>query len=191
MKKQHLLIFASVLIVLFAVALLAQNKPVDPYGKADKAEVVVRQVKPNHFVFELGWENDEKLAAMTFPLIIKGKSFKMHYDSVSWKGRAEYFAVKSVHPVDSLQQVLVGLLADINGNNPPLIEGKGILAKLYFTAEPATKKAVIDVCEIMVDTTTVEPSNTLYAVIPDGTGTVHPSYTVVKMSAAGQPTTCK
>jgi hypothetical protein len=190
MKKQHFLIIASALIALFAVALLAQNKPRDPYGKADKAEVIVRQMKPNHFVFELGWDNDEKLAALTFPLIIKGKNFKMHYDSVSWKGRVEYFAVKSVHPVDSLQQVLVGLLADINGSNPPLGEGKGTFAKLYFTAEPGAKRT-IDICEIIVDTTTIEPSNSLYAVIPDGTGSVHPTYSVVKMSATGQPAVCK
>jgi hypothetical protein len=190
MKKQHFLIFASVLIVLFTVTLLAQNKPKDPYGKADKVEVTVRQVKPNHFVFELGWDNDEKLAAMTFPLIVKGKSFKMHYDSVSWKGRAEYFAVKSVHPVDSLQQVLIGLLADINGSNPPLAEGKTALAKLYFTVDPGTKRA-IDICEIMVDTTMIEPSNTLYGVITDGSGAIHPAYGVVRMSATGQPTTCK
>ena len=190
MKKQHFLIFASVLIVLFTVALLAQNKPKDPYGKADKAEVTVRQVKPNHFVFELGWDNDEKLAALTFPLIIRGKNFKMRYDSVSWKGRAEYFAVKSVHPVDSLQQVLVGLLADISGTTPPLSEGKGTLAKLYFTADPGTKRAV-DVCEIMVDTTSIGPSNTLYGVIPDGTGSIHPAYSVVKMSATGQLVPCK
>jgi hypothetical protein len=191
MKKQNFLIFASVLIVLFTVTLLAQNKPKDPYGKADKAEVIVHQVKPNHFVFELAWDNDEKLAAMTFPLIVKGKTFKMHYDSVSWKGRAEYFAVKSVLPVDSLQQVQVGLLADIDGSKSPLGEGKGTLAKLYFTVDSGTKRA-IDVCEITVDTTTMGASNnTLFAVIPDGTGGVHPAYSVVRLSAAGQPAVCK
>jgi len=191
MKKQHFLIFGLALIVLFAVTLLAENKPNDPYGKADKAEVIVRQVKPNHFVFELGWDNDEKLAAMTYPLIVKGKGFKMHYDSVSWKGRAEYFAVKSVLPIDSLQQVLVGLLADINGSTPPLGEGKGTLAKLYFTVDAGAKKAV-DICEIIVDTTTIGASNnTLYGVIPDGTGGIHPAYSVVKMSATGQPIPCK
>jgi hypothetical protein len=191
MKKQHYLVFASALIVLFAVMLVAQNKPKDPYGKADKAGVTVRQMKPNHFVLELGWDNDEKLAALTFPLAVKGKDFKMRYDSVSWKGRAEYFAVKSVLPIDSLQQVQVGLLADLNGANPPLLEGKGTLAKLYFTAEPAGKR-VIDICEIMVDTATIGASgNTLYAVIPDGTGGVSPTYSVVKLSAAGQPLSCK
>jgi hypothetical protein len=71
-----------------------------------------------------------------------------------------------------------------------LSEGKGILARLYFTVDPGTKRA-IDVCEIMVDTTTIEPSNTLYGVIPDGTGAVHPAYSVVRMSAAGQPALCK
>jgi hypothetical protein len=190
MNKNHYLIFASVLIVLFAVTLLAQNKPNDPYGKADKAEVTVRQLKPNQFVFELGWENDQKLAAMAWPLIVKGKTFKMHYDSVSWKGRAEYFAVKSVHPVDSLQQVLIGFLADISGQTQPLDIGKGTIAKLYFTADAGAKKTV-DLCDVMVDTTYIQPSNTLSGVIPDGTGTIHPIYTVVKLSATGQPAPCK
>jgi hypothetical protein len=190
MKKQHYLIFASVLIVLFTVTLLAQGKAKDPYGKPDKVEVVVKQVKPNQFALELGWDNDQKLAAMAFPLIVKGKDFKMHYDSVSWKGRAEYFAVKSVHPVDSLQQVLVGFLADITGETPPLEIGKGTVAKLFFTANSPTKKT-FDVCEILVDTTFILPSNTLSGVIPDGTGTINPAYGVAKISAAGQPVTCK
>lgn len=190
MKKQHYLIIVSVLFVLFTVTLLAQGKAKDPYGKPDKAEVLVKQLKPNQFTLELAWENDQKLAAMTFPLIVKGKDFKMHYDSVSWKGRAEYFQVKSVLPVDSLQKVLVGFLATIDGQQPPLDAGTGTVAKLYFTANGPAKKA-IDVCEIMVDTTFMQPANSLAGVIPDGTGTVKPVYSVVKLNAAGQPSGCK
>jgi len=189
MKKQLYLILASVLIVLFTVTLLAQNKPKDPYGKVDKVEVIVRQLKPNQFALELTWDNDQKLAAMAFPLIVKGKDFKMHYDSVSWKGRAEYFAVKSVRPIDSTQSVLVGFLADINGKTAPMPEGKGTVATLFFSTADAKKPA--EVCDVTVDTTYIQPSNTLSGVIPDGTGSVHPAYGVVKLTPAGQPAPCK
>ncbi len=190
MKKVSYLILASVLIVFFAVTLLGQGKANDPFGKPDKAEIILKPAKANQFTCEFAWENDEKLGAMEIPLIVRGKDFKMHYDSVSWKGRIDYFAVKSVRPIDSLQQVLIGLLADMTGKTLPLNEGKGTLATLYFTAVPNAKRTV-DVCEIMVDTTFIPPSNTLSGVIPDGTGSLFPVFTVARMTAAGQPATCK
>ena len=188
MKKHFYLIFTLLLVFLFTFTLWAENKPNDPFGRVDKAEVIVHQLKPTVFSLELTWDNDQKLAAMDFPLTVKGKDFKMHYDSVSWKGRAEYFAVKSVRPIDSLQQVLVGFLADISGKTAPLPEAKGTVATLFFTAD-AKKDA--NVCDVMVDTTFIGPSNTLCGVIPDGSGTIHPAYSVSRLSAAGQMATCK
>ena len=179
------------LVALYGVGLFGQNKPKDSFGKIDKAEVVVKQVKPNQFSFQLTWDNDEKLAAFSYPLIVKGKDFTMHYDSVSWKGRADYFAVKSVSPKDSIQQVLVGFFADLSGKNPPLAEGKGGLATLYFTANTGKAPRTVDVCDIMVDTVFIAPSNRLYGVTPDGLGEVHPIYNVVRQTAAGQMATCK
>lgn len=191
MKRLINVILMPAMIVMFSAGLLAQNKPKDSFGKIDKAEVVVRQLKPNHFAFELTWENDEKLAALTYPLIIKGKDFRMHYDSVSWKGRAEYFSVKSSRPIDSLQQVLVGFIYDLGQGNPPLTEAKGTVATLFFTADPGKVKKTVDVCEISVDTTFIPPSNVLYGVTPDGQHAIHPIYELVRIGANGQPTSCK
>ena len=191
MRKQLYLVLLAVVIALYTITLWAQNKPKDSFGKIDKAEVVIKQVKPNHFALELTWDNDEKLAAFTYPLTVKGKDFKMHYDSVSWKGRCSYFAVKSVKPVDSLQQVLVGFFADLSGTNPPLPEAKGTVATLYFTADAGAAKKTVDVCDIAVDTTFIGPSSTLYGVTPDGQGAIHPAYGVVKLAPDGKPAPCK
>jgi hypothetical protein len=190
MFKQRYFIFAAIVIAVFTISLLGQGKAKDAYGKPDRVDVTIKQIKPNQFTMELGWDNDEKLAAMAFPLTVKGNGFKMRYDSVSWKGRADYFAVKSVRPIDSTQQVLVGFLADINGKTPPMNEGKGTLATLFFTAVPGAKK-VAEVCDITTDTTFIPPSNTLSGVIPDGTGSIYPSFSVVKLSPSGQPAACK
>jgi hypothetical protein len=191
MKRLLYSMFTLAIAIFFSANLLAQNKPKDSFGKVDKAEVVVKQVKPNHFSFELTWDNDEKLAAVTYPLIVKGKDFKMHYDSVSWRGRAEYFSVKSARPIDSLQQVLIGFIYSLGEGKVPLVEAKGTMATVYFTAEPTTAKKLVDVCDISVDTTFIPPSNVLHAVTPDGQYEIHPNFGVVRIGAGGQPTTCK
>jgi hypothetical protein len=191
MKRLLYSMFTLAIAILFSASLLAQNKAKDSFGKVDKAEVILKQVRPNHFSFELTWDNDQKLAAMTYPLIVKGKDFKMHYDSVSWKGRAEYFSVKSARPIDSLQQVLIGFIYDLGQGNTPLVEAKGTMATIYFTAEPNSAKKLADVCDISVDTTFIPPSNVLHAVTPDGQHEIHPNFGFVRIGAGGQPSTCK
>lgn len=182
---------AGKLIALFllvaAVTLFAEGKPNDPFGRVDKADVSVVQLKSNQFAIELNWENDQKLTALAIPLFVRGNGFRMHYDSVAWTPRTDYFAVKSVRPLDSLQQVLVGLFATLDGSKQPLIEGKGKLATLFFTADA---KSAIDVCNVQVDTTFIAPSNSLYGVTPDAEN-VQPAFGVSKMAAGGKPATCK
>ena len=190
MSREYKLLITLLLAVAVTAAVLAQNKPKDSYGRVDKVDVSIRPLKGNQFAFELNWDNDEKLAALTFPLIVKGRDFKVHYDSVSWEGRAKYFSVKSVRPIDSLQKVLVGMVYDLGQGNPPLNEGKGTVATLYFTAD-GKGKAAPTVCDITVDTTFIGPSNVLYGVTMDGTGTVHPAYGVSRKDAAGLPAPCK
>lgn len=188
MRFVKVFLLATVAICVLSIALIAQNKPRDSYGRVDKAEVVVTQVKPNHFSLDLLWENDQKMAAFTYPLIVRGDGFTLHYDSVQWSPRISYFAVKSVRPIDSLQQVLVGFFADLDGTKEPLAEGKGSVATLYFTA---AGKGKIDVCGVSIDSTFIGPSSTLYGVTPDAVGTIHPIFVVSKRGADGKPADCK
>lgn len=189
MSKAKVLFFVLAIIVCVSAMLIAQGKPRDPFGRVDKVDVVVSQVKANHYAVELNWENDQKLTAFAFPLVVRGKGFHMHYDSVKWSERTEYFAVKSVRPLDSLQQVLVGFFATLGDAKPPLTESKGRLATLFFTAEGA--KGATDVCAVTVDTTFIPPSNTLFGVTPDGSGNVLPAFSVSKTAADGKPAACK
>lgn len=170
-------------------AATAKNMPNDAFGRVDVAAVLVKQVSPNHFAFELNWDNDQELAAITYPLKITGKNFPMHYDSVSWEGRADYFSVKAVRPEDSLQAVNVGFVNDLGQGNPPLKAGSGKIATLFFTAMP--EKGEVNICDVLVDTTFIYPSNVLYGVTNGATGEVHPAYKTQRADAKGEPIDCK
>ncbi len=187
MKLAKGLLLATIGLLVLSVALLAQNKPKDSFGRPDKAEVVVQHVKGNTYSLDLLWNNDEQLAAFTYPLIVRGKGFHMRYDSVQWSPRTSYFAVKSVNPIDSLQQILVGFFADLDGTKEPLNMAGGSVAKLFFTAEGKNS----DPCGVMVDTTFMLPNSTLSGVTPDGSGMIHPSFEVVRKSEDGKAVTCK
>jgi hypothetical protein len=168
---------------------VSENKPNDAYGRVDVATVQITEVAPNHFAFELMWDNDQELAAMTYPLKVTGKNFAMHYDSVSWEGRADYFSVKAVRPEDSLQAINVGFVNDLGQGNPPLKPGKGKLATLFFTA--GVEKGQANICDVLVDTTFIYPSNVLYGVTVGATGEVHPAYKTLRADAKGDPVICK
>lgn len=187
MKRHIYVAFALMIVVVVSLSLFAGNKPNDAFGRIDDAFINVTQLSPNQFAFELAWKNDQKLAAFTYPLHITGKSFKMHYDSVSWNGRASYFAVRSAHPIDSMQQIVVGFVNDLGQGKPPLPESTGTVATVFFTAE--VKKA--NICDILVDTTFIPPSNVLYGVTPDGLGKVYPTYNVFRKGIDGKSVKCK
>lgn len=192
MKRLLYLAFLVLVVAAVSIAVAAEKQKstaMDPFGRVDVAQVTVKEVGNNHFALELGWNNDEELAALTYPLKVTGKNFAMHYDSVSWKGRAEYFSVKAVRPVDSLQHVVVGFVNDLGQGNPPLAKADGVIATLFYTADAAGKK--VGVCDVVVDTMFIGPSNVLYAVTPGATGQVHPEYKLVRLSAKGEAEECK
>ncbi len=188
MKLVKGILFAAILLLALSVALIAENKPKDSYGRVDKADVVVQHIKGNTYSLDLLWDNDQQLAAFSYPLIVRGKGFHMRYDSVQWSPRTSYFAVKSVKPIDSLQQVLVGFFADLDGTKDPLAIDKGSVAKLFFTAEGGKAE---NPCGVMIDTTFIGPSSTLYGVTPDGTGMIHPAFEVIRETADGKVVSCK
>lgn len=190
MKKVLYLALVTLLVVAFSFTLLAENKPKDPFGRVDLAEVVVQKVQGNQFSLVLNWTNDQELAALTYPLKVTGKDFQMHYDSVAWNGRAEYFSVKAVRPVDSLQQVVVGFVNDLGQGNPPLEKASGTMATLFYTADKTVKKE-LSVCDVIIDTVYIAPSNVLYGVTPGATGEVHPEYKLTRLTPDGKAAECK
>jgi hypothetical protein len=166
-----------------------KNTPKDAFGRPDVATVVIKEIAPNHFACVLNWDNDQELAALTYPLRVTGKDFAMRYDSVSWAGRAEYFSVKAVRPEDSIQSVNVGFINDLGQGNPPLKPGSGTVATLFFTADVKEGKA--NVCDVTVDTVFLHPSNVLYGVTVGATGEIHPEYNLNRVNSEGKPIECK
>lgn len=134
----------------------ANDKPVS------KNDTVLVQVYKgggtNQIVLEVSLTNADSLAGMVVPLSATVPGVKMSYDSTSFAGtRIEYFQLKTDHQPDSTKPaVLLGLIADMSGSNPPLPPGRGTVAKIYFTGDGA-----VDLAKVKVQKIQVPPANQL------------------------------
>lgn len=154
--------------VMALVCLTLCSSPVfsqrDTFGKPDTCRVVVSQdEKGNQAMASVSIFNDEELAAMTIPLLFGTGTSPIRCDSVRFRRtRTEEFDMKT-QSVDTVRQtVLIGLVADMSGNKPPLAKGDGEVARIYFTLPKNTKFQ-----DVFIDTSWVRPFNVLKFVTPD------------------------
>jgi len=140
----------------------AQEQPqkID-HGKVDTCSIEFSQ-KKDKIIAKVNISNDQVLAGAAIPLKYGNGKEPLQVDSVSFaKTRTEGFAWKhartndSVMVNDSLQAVLISLIANLGGAQPPMEKGKGAVANIYFTLK--TNKPY----EVQIDTTHLPPNNTL------------------------------
>lgn len=151
-------------VLLLAVAGTAWAQP--PAASADKpvskADTVLVEVQKaggtNQIVLNVTLTNADSLAGMVVPLSATAPGVAMSYDSTSFAGtRIEYFQLKTDHQPDSTKPaVLLGLIADMSGSNPPLPPGRGLVAKIFFTGDKA-----VDPAKVKVEKIQVPPANQL------------------------------
>ncbi len=137
-----------------------QPKKID-HGKIDTCFFELTQNK-NKIIAKVNIFNDQLLAGAAIPLKYGNGKEPLQVDSVSFaKTRAQDFAWKHARfkekdmANDSLQAILISLIANLGGPQPPLEKGKGTVAHIYFTLK--TDKPY----EIQIDTTHLPPNNTL------------------------------
>jgi hypothetical protein len=157
-----------VVFVLVLVGLTLCSSPVfaqrDTFGKLDTCRVVVFQdEKGNQAMASVSIFNDEDLAAMTIPFRFGTGTSPIRCDSVRFRRtRTEDFDMKT-QLVDTVRQtVLIGLVADMSGQKPPLAKGDGEVARIYFTLPKSAKFQ-----DVFIDTSWVRPFNVLKFVTPD------------------------
>lgn len=141
----------------------AQVKKTD-HGKADTCYIEITQ-KKDKIVAKVNISNDQKLSGAAIPLKYGDGKAPLQVDSVSFlKTRVEGFAWKhggfkeKTVLNDSLQAILIGLIANLGGSQPPLDKGKGTVAYIYFTLK--TDKPY----QVTLDTTSLPPNNSLMLV---------------------------
>lgn len=162
---------SSTMMVILSLILIpgnsqAQSKKAD-YGKVDTCYFEFTQ-KKDKIVAKVSIFNDQKLAGAAIPLKYGNGKAPLQVDSVSFlKTRVQGFAWKyggfkeETVLNDSLQAILIGLIANLGGSQPPLNEGNGAVAYIYFTLK--TDKPY----QVTLDTTSLPPNNTLLFVDPE------------------------
>ena len=157
----------------------ATKDPKDPMGEQDMCTVVLKETaKPNHWIVEINLTNDEPLFGMTFPFLISSSKGSLSYDSTSFAGtRIENFAVKIPHEDVAFTKtgkglkINVGLIGSIGPVALVLEPGSGVIARHYITGSGG-----VTTKDIMVDSTFMEPSNTLRTTMLDSRISVYPDF---------------
>ncbi len=165
-----LAVFVTLLWVIFYSSSSFAQK--DSFGKPDTCRIVVFQdEKTNQVVASVSVFNDEDLAAMTLPFRYGNGKSPIKCDSIRfWKARAERFDMKT-ELIDTVRQtVLVGLIVDMSGNQPPMKKGDGEVMRIYFSVPKGEKFQ-----DFLMDTTWVKPFNVLKFVTPDVKG-IYPAF---------------
>jgi hypothetical protein len=157
-----LALFAVLLyVVLCSSSSFAQR---DEFGKPDTCRIMVfQEEKSNQVMASVSVFNDEELAAMTLPFRYGDGKSPLRCDSIKfWDTRTMFFDMKTELIDTARQAVLIGLIADMSGQKPPMKKGDGEVAKIYFTIPKGAKFQ-----DFYMDTTWVRPMNILKFVTPD------------------------
>jgi hypothetical protein len=165
-----LAVFASLLYVIFCPSTSFAQK--DSFGKPDTCRIIVFQEEnSNQVMASVSVFNDEELAAMTLPFRYGDGKSPIKCDSIKfWDTRTMFFDMKT-ELIDTVRQVvLIGLIADMSGQRPPMKKGDGEVAKIYFTIPKGAKFQ-----DFYMDTTWVRPMNLLKFVTPE-VKSVYPAF---------------
>jgi hypothetical protein len=162
--------FAALLCVIFCSSSSFAQR--DSFGKPDTCRIVVfQEEKSNQVMASVVVFNDEELAAMTLPFRYGDGKSPLRCDSIKfWDTRTMFFDMKTELIDTARQAVLIGLIADMSGQRPPMKKGDGEVAKIYFTIPKGAKFQ-----DFYMDTTWVKPMNVLKFVTPD-VKSVYPAF---------------
>ncbi len=167
--------YANVLTIVLAVVILAitslaqtaeppkpdsvDNRP-DRVGKPDTVYAEIGSIDANNWTITVSVANDEPVVGISVPLRMTAGLNKIVADSALFTGgRIINFAQKFFRADTAIQCVLVGGIANMGGPRIQLTAGTGRIATIFVSS---LEKKPIE--KLAVDTTTVNPSNSLQIV---------------------------
>ena len=139
----------------------------DPFGELDTCRITTFQdEKKNQVMASVSIFNDEELSGMTLPFRYGNGQTPIRCDSIKFdKTRIEYFTMRIPRIDTAKQTILLGLLPDLFGRNPPLKKGDGEVVRIYFSL-----KRGVQFQDFFLDTTVIRPFNRLKFVGPNVKG---------------------
>lgn len=129
----------------------------DRVGKPDTLYAEIGSINPNTWTITVSVANDEPLVGFSVPFRMTAGLNKIVADSAIFTGgRAANFARKFFRADTAIQCVLIGGLANFGGPHLQMTPGSGRIATIFVSS---LEKKPIE--KFTVDTTTVNPSNSL------------------------------
>jgi hypothetical protein len=133
---------------------------VDHFGQIDTVYTELSKISDGLWSITVNVTNDENVRGLAVPLKLSAGTDRLIADSVVYKGgRVEHFDYAKFRYDTSLQCVTLGMVADLTGSDKMLKPGEGRVATIFVSA---VEDQPIE--ELVVDTTTTHPSNTLMLV---------------------------
>lgn len=139
-----------------------QEEPTKPdhFGVLDTVYAEVSQIDPQNWSITISTANDENVEGLSVPLKLSSGTTRIVADSAVYTGgRVEHFAFRGFRP-DTMQQcVTLGMVANMGPSKNVLAPGKGRLVTIFVSS---IKDEPVE--ELVVDTTTTSPNNSLMLV---------------------------
>ncbi|HPC11655.1 MAG TPA: hypothetical protein PK112_06105 [candidate division Zixibacteria bacterium] len=160
------LLTLSALGILLLASLGAAEEPQKPAAKPDNFGILdtvyaeVSRIDPQNWSMTISATNDENVEGLAVPLKLSSGTVRIVADSAVYTGgRVDHFAYRGFRP-DTMQQcVTLGMVANMGPSTNVLAPGKGRLVTVFVSSiedQPVEN--------LVVDTTTTSPSNSLMLV---------------------------
>lgn len=108
-------------------------------------------IKAGQYAVQVNFVNDQNLAAVTIPLIIRGKGATI--DSVSFvDSRVAYLSMRPITIAEDRQRVIFGAIQFTESEIPP---GKGLLATIYVTLTDLAENGSVEIDTATFGTTSL------------------------------------
>ena len=167
--------YAHVLFVIIAMALMSMTAlaqtgqpagsdaaplKTDRVGKPDTVFAEIGTIDPNNWTITVSVVNDEPVVGISVPLRMTAGLNRIVADSAIFTGgRIANFAQRFFRADTAIQCVLVGGIANMGGSRVQMTAGSGRIATIFVSS---LEKKPLE--KLTVDTTTVNPSNSLQIV---------------------------
>jgi hypothetical protein len=149
---RSLAVFACMLMVMISASAVMAVEDVDDSAPDSILFGSPAPLKAGKTAVRIEFVNDQDLAALTIPIVVKGGGVKV--DSLSFAGsRVEYIKTRPVTIKDN-GRVVFGVICMTEEYIGP---GRGLMATLYLTVPDSLKAE-----QIKIDTTTIHPANLLF-----------------------------
>ena len=156
----NLLVKTTLTIAMLLLISSAASAQIDNFGVLDTVYADVAKIDDQNWSVTVSYTNDQRVVGMTIPIRFDAGDIPVVADSASYRGgRVTRFTYRGFRPDTTIQSVTMGLIADLGPTKNSLLPGRGRLVTVFVSSLDGQP-----VPELIVDTTTTPPANSLLVI---------------------------